>query len=123
MCSKAGLIAYAEKALNPRIFIINYPTCTSRCNLAGKNAPIIILLLLLLFFIFIIIFFFWGGGHYGDYLLYLLIIGGAVLKYSSLSFSDDGKKLVSLSGIPDFMLTVWYVPPILQFSVKSSMKI
>lgn len=35
-------------------------------------------------------------------------VGGAILEYIDLAFSTDGKKLVSLSGVPDFRMTLWY---------------
>ena len=33
--------------------------------------------------------------------------GDAKLEYLSLAFSMEGEKLVSLSGVPDFLLTTW----------------
>ena len=36
--------------------------------------------------------------------------GKAQLEYVCLTFSADGKQIASLSGLPDFLLTVWYVP-------------
>lgn len=34
-------------------------------------------------------------------------VDGAQLEYRQLAFSGDGKKLVSLSGVPDFKMTLW----------------
>ena len=36
-----------------------------------------------------------------------LFTDNAQLEYTCLAFSGDGKKLASLSGVPDFLLTVW----------------
>ena len=33
--------------------------------------------------------------------------GDAKLEYLNLAFSMEGEKLVSLSGMPDFLLTIW----------------
>ena len=41
--------------------------------------------------------------------IFILSKGGAALEYQDLAFSTDGTKLVSLSGVPDFKMTVWYV--------------
>ena len=35
------------------------------------------------------------------------LVDGATLEFTSLSFSSDGNRLVSLSGVPDFEMTVW----------------
>ena len=45
----------------------------------------------------------------GTFVLLFLVLGDAKLEYLCLSFSADGSKLVSLSGIPDFLVTIWYV--------------
>ena len=76
-------IAYAETKLNPAIFIIHYPTCGVRCLIKGK---------------WII---------YNSQYFSTLYIGSAILEYIDLAFSTDGKKLVSLSGVPDFHMTLW----------------
>ena len=36
-----------------------------------------------------------------------LFAGKARLEYTCLAFTADGKKLATLSGIPDFLLTIW----------------
>lgn len=33
--------------------------------------------------------------------------GGAKLEYTGLAFSKNGRQLASLSGVPDFLLTIW----------------
>jgi len=33
--------------------------------------------------------------------------GKAQLEYTRLAFTSDGKKLATLSGVPDFLLTIW----------------
>ena len=35
VCSKAGLVAYAEVTLNPNIFILSYPLCQLESTLEG----------------------------------------------------------------------------------------
>lgn len=37
-----------------------------------------------------------------------LLTGGAKLEFVCIAFSGDGKKLASLSGLPDFKLVLWY---------------
>ena len=36
-----------------------------------------------------------------------MFVGGAKLEYVALAISDNGKRLASLSGAPDFQLTLW----------------
>lgn len=35
VCHKLGLVAYAEAVLEPKIFIINFPSCTVECIIEG----------------------------------------------------------------------------------------
>ena len=37
-----------------------------------------------------------------------LLTGGARFEFVCIAFSGDGKKLASLSGLPDFKLVLWY---------------
>ena len=37
----------------------------------------------------------------------VLFAGKAQLEYTCLVFTSDGKKLATLSGVPDFLLTIW----------------
>ena len=84
VCPKAKLIAYAECTIQPKIFVLNYPGCQVVTVLEGMQ---IIHLYILLYA--------------------LLNPGGAQLEYSHLAFSSDGKKLASLSSVPDFTLSLW----------------
>ena len=38
----------------------------------------------------------------------VLFAGKAQLEYTCLAFTSDGKKLATLSGVPDFLLTIWW---------------
>lgn len=38
---------------------------------------------------------------------FFFIQGGAKLSYSSLAFANNGSILASVSGLPDFQLTIW----------------
>ena len=47
------------------------------------------------------------SGNVGQILFIHFTAGDAKLEYLSLAFSMEGDKLVSLSGVPDFLLTIW----------------
>lgn len=91
VCQKTGFVAYAETTLKPDIFIIKYPMCLLQYTLKG-------IFVMLLKFVKALL----------DILYLCLCVGGASLEFKHLAFSNDGKKLVSLAGIPDFKMTIWY---------------
>ena len=42
VCQKAGLIAYCETTLEPKIFILSYPSCGVQIVLEGMQAEILV---------------------------------------------------------------------------------
>lgn len=42
VCQKAGLIAYCETTLEPKIFILGYPSCEVQIALEGMQAAILV---------------------------------------------------------------------------------
>ena len=86
--TKAGLIAYCESTLEPNIFMLQYPSCAVHAILEG------------ILFVHTCI-------HNLNRCWYSSI-GGAKLEFSCITFSKDGKKLATLSGLPDFKLVIWY---------------
>ena len=83
VCPKAKLVAYAECTIQPKIFVLSYPGCQVVTVLEGMQVIHL------------------------NVLYALLESGGAQLEYSHLVFSSDGKKLASLSSVPDFTLSLW----------------
>lgn len=105
-CLKTQVVAYSEETLKPRIFGVEYPGFQVKFVLEGilyitfkqikngvyyivKYHPIVIV------------------ENFKSSQLFILFVGGAELEYKCLSFSSDGKRLISLSGIPDLRLCVW----------------
>lgn len=81
-----GLIAYCEDSLEPLIYILKYPECSVVHAMKGTDQE---------------------KGRERVNLLHMTSSGDAVMKYQDIAFSGDGNKLVSLSGVPDFLLTIW----------------
>lgn len=87
VCHTTGCVAYAEATLNPKIFIINYPFCDVQCTLRGMKGSNPLLLTI--------------------QVTIAKCTGGAALEFKHLGFSNSGKRLVSLSGVPDLKMTLW----------------
>ena len=85
----ANLIAYAEVTLEPLIHILRYPECSVTLSLKGQARDV------------------FNSENVGQTQLVHFAAGDAKLEYLSLAFSMEGDKLVSLSGVPDFLLTIW----------------
>lgn len=82
-CAANSVIAYSESTLQPKIFVLKYPSFDVISTLEG---------LVTQFFYFYII---------------VCMTGGAVMGYNCLAFSADGNCIASLSSQPDFQLTIW----------------
>lgn len=83
---QASTIVYAESTLNPIVFAISYPTSRLTATLRGGVCV--------------------SRVQCGN-TSHLLFSDGAKLEYVALAVSSSGKRLASLSGVPDFLLIIW----------------
>ena len=42
VCHRTANVAYAEKTLNPQIFLINYPLCSVKCRIQGISVVLVV---------------------------------------------------------------------------------
>ena len=76
---KYGLIAIAEYGLSPSIFVYSYPSKQLKYTFQGSFE-----------------------------LNYLnRILGASQLEIQDLKISRDGKKLISIAGVPDYEIRIW----------------
>ena len=84
---QVSIVVYAESTLNPKIFAVSYPSCELIATFKGM-------------FLSTLLLFVCSHLHDG-------FADGAKLQYVSLAISTSGKMLATLSGVPDFLLTLW----------------
>lgn len=86
---QASTIVYAESTLNPKVFAISYPGCQLIATFKG-------------------IYMCMQRTHFLNISSAVsTLVDGAKLEYVSLAISGNGKRLATLSGVPDFLLILW----------------